>query len=359
MLYIMTAAQFKSKSSKLFAKRKNPIILDIDNLLALFEQSNDNPRRQYKILVLLYVWTDRYIKGGGKRSGVDELHNQVKYILDNFEKLIVDISNQGAHWKNGQITAPNNIQPGQGKTLGDTYKMEPFLPGKGKVGPLELNAEIHRYNMPALKVFLEMEKGVSKNSEAVLASLTPREIIDLYIGLLDSGTLAEEKDFEMCDKTSRAQYRIYISPQGRLYKDAAFTTPLCTTNNPSRLDSRENEAAYAMDLNGFLYARQVTDFADGQFNHSSFMSGKPVICAGIIIVGVGGMLRMISNNSGHYRPTLGDLGRALAVLNDIYQVDLLGVTAQAMTGGNPIEMDAYRAMSIYRNYPCSPLVDYC
>ena len=75
---------------------------------------------------------------------------------------------------------------------------------------------------------------------------------------------------------------------------------------------------YAMDRYGNLYAedetsgkaRQKTD----KFNHSSFCSGTSVICAGVLAVDKKGVLVHIDNVSGHYKPSLQDLIRALAVL---------------------------------------------
>jgi hypothetical protein len=56
------------------------------------------------------------------------------------------------------------------------------------------------------------------------------------------------------------------------------------------------------------------------FHHSSFLAGGDVISAGEWIVEKG-KLRKISANSGHYRPTLDSLHRAVLLMNGAWQDD--------------------------------------
>jgi hypothetical protein len=56
------------------------------------------------------------------------------------------------------------------------------------------------------------------------------------------------------------------------------------------------------------------------FKHSSFMAGGNVICAGEWIVSKG-KLQKISANSGHYRPTIDHLHRAVLFMNEAWNQD--------------------------------------
>ena len=69
---------------------------------------------------------------------------------------------------------------------------------------------------------------------------------------------------------------------------------------------------YAIDKYGNLFCRDDVA-APGQFNHSSFNAGKDVICAGFIKI-ENGDLKLISNNSGHYKPRPQQLHNAVQAL---------------------------------------------
>jgi hypothetical protein len=61
---------------------------------------------------------------------------------------------------------------------------------------------------------------------------------------------------------------------------------------------------YAMDENGSLFAKVPGVEEPGAFffNHSSFNAGKDVICAGMLLID-NGVLKVINNESGHYKPS--------------------------------------------------------
>lgn len=81
-------------------------------------------------------------------------------------------------------------------------------------------------------------------------------------------------------------------------------------------------AIYVMDMEGDFY---VHSHKVGEFHHSSFFAGKPVACAGEMKVSHG-VLKRISNKSGHYKPTAAHFLQALerlrkAKVPDTYEVD--------------------------------------
>lgn len=77
---------------------------------------------------------------------------------------------------------------------------------------------------------------------------------------------------------------------------------------------------YAMDryCNLFVQTEELQTYMisnrkRGRSNHSSLVSGQDVLCAGTIAIKEG-TLKMISNNSGHYKPTRRQLHEAVKVL---------------------------------------------
>jgi hypothetical protein len=66
-----------------------------------------------------------------------------------------------------------------------------------------------------------------------------------------------------------------------------------------------------MDAQGNIYAS--TEQVVGQFHHSSFLAGQPVAAAGELQVEAG-ELKLISNKSGHYKPSPDLTAQALKVL---------------------------------------------
>ncbi len=367
MAMLMTATEFKSKSSKFMARRKNPLILDIDKLLELYPLSSGNPRRQLKIAILLYIWSKQYLAGGGTRKGVTELLEQVKVLLDQpANENWMSLGHQGARWKDGQMQAP----PGNhGKSMGQGYRMEPMLPGKGSVGGVQLDTEMKRINTPALRALFEDKveaefnqanaqytmAEVIKKAEEAMHTASIREFLDVYFEYTQTPAFANRVDFEYCNKTEREEYRVYINHvDGCFYKDAAFTTAFTTDITAL---AKDNWAMFAFDLQGRLYCKAASLAPDGSFNHSSFTSGKPVLCAGALECDGSGRLRYISNESGHYRPTPGDLGFMLAILHDDYNVDMTGVEVLISTG-TKVRLNGVAAMNIYRNYPTSNLNDF-
>jgi hypothetical protein len=72
-------------------------------------------------------------------------------------------------------------------------------------------------------------------------------------------------------------------------------------------------AIWVMDPSGRLYVSSTPQ--PGMFNHSSFLGGGSVICAGEIII-AGGVIKFINNRSGHYKPPDNALDNAIAKLKD-------------------------------------------
>jgi hypothetical protein len=96
------------------------------------------------------------------------------------------------------------------------------------------------------------------------------------------------------NEAERQAYRLFMR-DGKLY-DAQGN--LFDTTNATNPESR-GHAIFVMDQNGNIYASNNP--AQGKFHHSSFFGGEPVAGAGEIRV-ENGVLKGLSDRSGHYRP---------------------------------------------------------
>lgn len=92
---------------------------------------------------------------------------------------------------------------------------------------------------------------------------------------------------------------------------------------------------YVMNAAGEFF---VGESLNGVFHHSSFLAGGAVASAGDIKV-VGGEIKSISNNSGHYKPGAAFLWQAVRQL-ELLGVDLRGVTVEILGAGD-IQADVF------------------
>ncbi len=116
------------------------------------------------------------------------------------------------------------------------------------------------------------------------------------------------------DEAQRDHYRLEFSPRGVYRRGGIFNPPDPSTGGINNL------TAYACSPAGEIYAAWQGELdPTTRMNHSTFMSGRPVKCAGVIVVEFG-QLKSIDNNSGHYKPSLDDLQAVCqAILDKGYQ----------------------------------------
>ena len=98
------------------------------------------------------------------------------------------------------------------------------------------------------------------------------------------------------NEAQRAEYELKVK-DGKIY-DAAGD--LFDTSDAESLHSDEyGFAIFVMDEAGRLFASQRHE--QGRFHHSSLVAGAPVAAAGEIMV-KDGVLKKLTDRSGHYRP---------------------------------------------------------
>ncbi|HXC34769.1 MAG TPA: hypothetical protein VNV43_02780 [Candidatus Acidoferrales bacterium] len=79
--------------------------------------------------------------------------------------------------------------------------------------------------------------------------------------------------------------------------------------------NKEGLSGYAASLGRDFYMAYhfVPSDSSKSFYHSSYLSGRPVMCSGTILI-KNGEVKMITNDSGHYQPGVGGLAQAVEAL---------------------------------------------
>ncbi|MCK6598588.1 MAG: hypothetical protein L6Q37_09515 [Bdellovibrionaceae bacterium] len=128
----------------------------------------------------------------------------------------------------------------------------------------------------------------------------------------------EEQRVYYLNKKERENSRLSFS-KGRVY--SADGKPV---------DTKGYKYSYVIDKNGQFYLFNYLIKGKGKINHSSFLAGGEVAGAGEMIIH-DGILKLITNASGHYSPELPFLTQAIELLQK-ENVDLTTVTAQSHQG---------------------------
>ncbi|MEJ7734190.1 MAG: hypothetical protein WKG00_33970 [Polyangiaceae bacterium] len=124
------------------------------------------------------------------------------------------------------------------------------------------------------------------------------------------------------DDAERETHRLTVR-DGKLYdaKGKLFDTKAAATAH-----SGDGRAIFVMDEQGRIYVSTYQEV--GKFHHSSMLAGKPVTGAGELVV-ENGVVKLISNKSGHYQPT--------AAMNEqvIKSLETQGVKTRDIVRDNP------------------------
>ncbi|MFD6449220.1 hypothetical protein ACFWF3_00445 [Nocardia sp. NPDC060220] len=112
------------------------------------------------------------------------------------------------------------------------------------------------------------------------------------------------------DESLRQRTRLYIV-DGKIY---TADGKLFDTSSGTTAWGGAGRAIFVMDEHGNLYASNYHE--PGLFHHSSFLSGGNVAAAGELAV-IGGELQMLTDSSGHYRPSRGHTMQAINLLRNM------------------------------------------
>jgi hypothetical protein len=116
------------------------------------------------------------------------------------------------------------------------------------------------------------------------------------------------------EDSEKWKYQVVFTETGLACERSIEKSQVLKSNNPITTRAFDNLSTvpYAMDEDGVFYT-ETSHHQDGTLNHCSFLSGKPVKCAGNIGI-TNGVVGYIDNGSGHYRPSVENLLKCLKAL---------------------------------------------
>lgn len=299
---LMTLDRWRDKTSKWNSDRKNPLITDLDILIAEYHKPTKTDLQKLKLLILIRHYCREWLseksdkKACFRREYVDELRDQTTELL------------QGADMQQAmQQQKAGGNQPKKGKQMEENIveMIQPRATAKDKYG-LSANLEMPRVSAPTVE-----------------HSLPPQFDRTDLIAVLDHIQDQQKKgnmqrNLEYLQKNDRLKCRLQHWQTDGLFHRGGSDMPHGSPGSQHEL--------YAIDQMEFIYtANQPAK--SGTFHHSSFLSGKPVLCAGEIQLQQGVIVH-IDNGSGHYKPRTQDLLNCVELLRRRYSVDLAKVKIQ-------------------------------
>lgn len=145
------------------------------------------------------------------------------------------------------------------------------------------------------------------------------------------GSLVDfEKGVKYLTEVERKEYEVFV--QGDRIIDAkgnALDTKGSIEIDINGKPNPSNKAIFVMSEKCNIYISKLNEI--GKFHHSSFLSGEKVAAAGDIVI-ENGVIKQITNNSGHYKPILDNVRKN--ILNELKFRDYF--TNQGLIG-NEIE----------------------
>ena len=301
-----TTDAWKKSTSHMIMSRNNPLITDVDNLLTAYAGNTGNPLKQLKILLLIHHFTKEYLIANDRcffdpdSRAVQALHTEVALELKTPEM---------------KKAAAERVEGRRGHG---------YLPGKGLATDV-LPAYAAEMLQPRMKpIYAEKYglewKGEPQRMKAAEIDITMSDrfgnlpdLPDLLDAIHEKGARHEIRDnLQYLNNAERQKQEIHLR-QG-LWCLAGSENPYSTPPRFSDL--------WVMDEFHSLYVYSLSDeVKECNFHHSSFLSGKPVLCGGGISI-LNGVITTINNSSGHYRPGTGNLLATIAYLYNSLRLDI-------------------------------------
>lgn len=325
---MMTLSQFK-KAGKLFLRRRsNPLIHDLDKLLDIYHDPRSTPNKKLKVLVMIYLLCKHYevTKPDGKRG---------ESVSDLKRSAASEINSQG--FRSGLLTRAggggrrSNLPAVAGSaSLHSRYQIESVMPQQKSVNKLGLKTGIPVFGMSTvLERYQEILGGMPGADAEYMAACSGRHLKfeDWALQKWDQKSMAAKLD-ELYDLwgdkmfkgtemnylggDERVEYVVQMSAAGLTAMANGRPTQALSCKHPN---FKNTGCIYAMDLSERLFVLRGPALNQGQWNHSSVLSGKAVICAGELAA-LNGRLVYINNSSGHYKPDSEALSNCLRVLSN-------------------------------------------
>jgi len=306
---LMTVDQWQRKTSRVLRDRKNPLVTDIDILLGAFHEANKTDLQKLKIVVLIRRYCrDWLAEKADKRSCFRRPH--VQELLDQTTAVMNWGPMQAAMTQ--RRAGGSQAMPGRQMQENIVETLQPRPQAKQKFG---------------LAATLPMNRSSAGNAEQRAANwnmVHPNDQVDEHdvVSMLDMIGDANQRNevkntLVYMQRADRLACRLELR-DGLFYRGADGDPH----NSPGERE------LYAIDNAECIYTNDQPAKA-GTFHHSSFLSGKPVLCAGELRVQNGRIVH-IDNLSGHYLPTTQHLLDCVALLERRYNIDLRRVSLADM-----------------------------
>jgi hypothetical protein len=151
---------------------------------------------------------------------------------------------------------------------------------------------------------LLLPSGWFKARLGLMARYKTTPMLGKYVGENLDGNIVWPTTVKYLSNAERAAYKLEFR-NGKVFDSGGH---LFDTRGAATAHSGSGRAIFIMDKNGSFYASDYQEV--GIFHHSSLAAGQPVTAAGEFEV-EDGVLKLISNKSGHYQPSIGLTQQAL------------------------------------------------
>jgi hypothetical protein len=307
---VPTLAWWQRKTTGHIADRNNPLITDIDILLTEYHAAGKTDVQKQKILILILFYCTTWLvtkgekKGSWRRKYVQELEVQVEAELRHPTMQSAGAQRVtgtgGVHLKEDpiELLQPKNAGTKFGLKAGLNFDRMSASNAEDYVSRFETNPKL---------------TGYAKELQGAMKSTSGAHDYVESLKIIAAGKAAGSKitgSLTYLSKHERVKHLLSLFIDDCFHLNGSYSTYQTASANYNDI--------FAMDLMEFIY---VGDPKAGKFHHSTFMSGKPVLCAGEIRL-TAGKITYISNESGHYRPSTHDLLACVGVLQRKYNVNL-------------------------------------
>jgi hypothetical protein len=326
---IPSVAKWQKKTSSCLHSRKNPLILDIDILLAEYHDINKTDAQKQKILILmLYICTEWLVN----KSWNNWRRPYVKDLIDEIEAELRTSS---------MLKATQDRLTGDGKGIKLHEDPIELLQPKDRSTKFGLSgaSQFQRYSGSDAKGLVSSwgnRTGLTGHAKKLKQRTVTDYVDELRIMAAANAANLLTKDLAYLSKSERLNLQLEQDDTDQLFHlhddDQPYTSPNLT-------DAGD---LYVMDTCELIYVSSIK--AAGRFHHSSFFSGRPVLCGGNIKL-VSGNITFISNTSGHYRPSVQDLLQCVTILRDKYGCDLTRIRVEVTK--SQFSSDTFKSAEVF------------
>lgn len=274
-------AQWKRDSSVALATRANDsLLVRIDELVDLYHGSPDVLAKA-QITADLFFTLDYWLKVHKTTEGMNAKREPAVYGLYRF--VAHDLSRI---FGCGINALPNELEIHFGRRM--SYHGEKLDQGLGLATYLT-RAQAAKYRLTFKKGLAYMFEWDRKGTELSGEEKADVPMKSLKLVLADSRTAADDSVLGMNFNGVAGTFGGFVMSMGRdLYM---------ARHHFNKMWDEAKGGREAGAVRG-----RANPFEQGNFYHSSYLSGDPVMCAGTIRI-TAGQIEAVANNSGHYRPS--------------------------------------------------------